>query len=79
MRSLAKIYLTLGLVAAIVAAASAADARSRHTLPSPDAYGSAYDAVSPSTRSIPYDAGGPAYTGGQRDINTSSDFQLQGR
>lgn len=78
MRSLVKISCMIGLVAA-VAGATAADARSRHTLPPADAYGNAYDAVAPSTRSIPYDADGPAYTHGQRDINTSSDFQLQGQ
>jgi hypothetical protein len=79
MRSLVKVYCMFGLVAAMVIAASAADARSPHTMPPADAYGSSYDAVGANTRSIPYDAGGPAYTAGQRDLDSSSDFQLQGR
>ena len=81
MRSLVKVSCMVGLVAA-VAGGTAADAQSRRTVRSPDAYTrnyDAYDAVVPNARSVPYDASGPAYTAGQRDIDSSSDFQLQGR
>ena len=80
MASLAKVFCMFGLVAAFVVAASAADAYSRHTVSPADAYGRAYDAVGAGMRSsIPNDAGGPAYAAGQRDLDSSSDFQLQGR
>jgi hypothetical protein len=83
MRSLAKVSCLVGLVAAAIAGATAADAQSRHTVRSPDAYTrsfDAYDAVGPAPRSsVPNDAGGPAYTAGQRGLDSSSDFQLQGR
>ena len=72
MRSLSKTAYAIGLIAAVALTATAADARSFH---------GAYDSVGPnvSTRSVPYDAGGPAYTASQRTIDSSNDFQLQGR
>lgn len=73
MRSLSKVLGAIGIIAAVAVAASAADARSRHASPP------AYDSVRTNSVSIPYDAGGPAYGVGQRGLNTSSDFQLQGR
>jgi hypothetical protein len=82
MRSLVKVSCMVGLVAA-VAGVTAADAQSRHTMRSPDSYTrsyDAYDAVGAAPRSsIPNDAGGPAYTAGERGLDSSSDFQLQGR
>jgi hypothetical protein len=72
MRSLSKIASAIGVIAAVALTASAADARSFH---------GAYDYVggnAPSA-SIPFDANGPAYTRGQRGLDSSSDFQLQGR
>jgi hypothetical protein len=73
MRSLSKTVYAIGLIAAVALTATAADARS---------FRGAYDAYAGgnvSTRSIPYDADGPAYTSGQRDLDSSNDFQLQGR
>lgn len=72
MRSLSKTAYAIGLVAAVVLTATAADARSFH---------GAYDYVGSNARgtSVPYDAGGPAYTAGQRGQDSSSDFQLQGQ
>ena len=75
MRTLTKVTYVVGVLAAAALTASAADARSLNTT----RFNRAYDSVAPNTRSIPYDAGGPAYAHGQRDIDTSSDFQLQGR
>jgi hypothetical protein len=73
MRYLAKITYAIGVVAAIAATASAADARSFR------AYDGAYERGDTFERSAPYDAGGAAYARGQRGQNSSSDFQLQGR
>ena len=72
MRSLSKTAYAIGLIAAVALTASAADARSFH---------GAYDYVGGDAprASIPFDAGGPAYTRGQRGLDSSSDFQLQGR
>lgn len=76
MRTLAKASYVVGVLAAVALAASAADARSGNT----SRLGTAYDSVAtPGTSSVPYDAGGPAYAIGQRGLDTSSDFQLQGR
>lgn len=72
MRSLSKVLGAIGIIAAVAVAASAADARSRNTAP-------AYDSVRTHGVSVPYDAGGPAYVGGQHGLDSSSDFQLQGR
>jgi hypothetical protein len=71
MRNISKASYAIAVVAAVVATASAADARSYRT----------YDGARGDTfeRSVPYDAGGPAYARGHRDFNSSSDFQLQGR
>ena len=75
MRSLSKISGAIGIIAVIALAASAAEARSARVAP----YANAYDSVNVGTQSIPYDAGGVAYGPGQRTIDSSSDFQLQGR
>ena len=77
MRSLPKALYVVGAIAAVVLTASAADARASRITD----YGNAYDAVGGASprASIPYDANGPAYTFGQRGIDSSSDFQLQGR
>ncbi len=75
MRSLSKAISAIGIIAAVALAASAADARSFTRFGS--AY-DAYDSVAPRA-SLPYDADGPAYAFGQRGLNSSSDFQLQGR
>ena len=76
MRALAKASYVFGVLAAAALTASAADARSVNSA----RLGRAYDSIStPSARSVPYDAGGPAYTFGQRGGDSSSDFQLQGR
>ena len=76
MRFTSKASCAIGIVAAIVLATSAADARSRHIhyRDAPYAYDGAYDADPGSYErafgsSVPYDADGPAY----------NDFQLQGR
>jgi hypothetical protein len=81
MRFTSKASCAIGIVAAIVLATSAADARSRHITHYRDApyaydgaYGGAYNADPGSFErtfgsSVPYDADGPAY----------NDFQLQGR
>ena len=77
MRFTSKASCAIGIVAAIVLATSAADARSRHIThyrDAPYAYDGAYDADPGSFErafgsSVPYDADGPAY----------NDFQLQGR
>src|SRR5882762_6838091 len=77
MRFTSKASCAIGIVAAIVLATSAADARSRHIIhyrDAPYAYDGAYDADPGSFEravgsSVPYDADGPAY----------NDFQLQGR
>ena len=72
-----KASCAIGIVAAIVLATSAADARSRHVThyrDAPYAYDGAYNAAPGSFErsvgsSVPYDADGPTY----------NDFQLQGR
>ena len=77
MRFTSKASCAIGIVAAIVLATSAADARSCHIIhyrDAPYAYDGAYDADPGSFEravgsSVPYDADGPAY----------NDFQLQGR
>jgi hypothetical protein len=77
MRFTSKASCAIGIVAAIVLATSAADARSRHIThyrDAPYAYEGAYNADPGSYErafgsSVPYDADGPAY----------NDFQLQGR
>ena len=81
MRFTSKASCAIGIVAAIVLATSAADARSRHTShyrDAPYAYDGAYDRAYNAgpggfeqsvVSSVPYDADGPAY----------NDFQLQGR
>jgi hypothetical protein len=81
MRFTSKASCAIGIVAAIVLATSAADARSRHVThyrAAPYAYDGAYDrAYDAGPRnseqyfgsSVPYDADGPGY----------NDFQLQGR
>jgi hypothetical protein len=82
MRFTSKASCAIGILAAIALTASAADARPRHA---PYAYDGAYDAVggadhaNVSGRSVPYDAGGVPYARGQRTIDSSNDFQLQGR
>jgi len=76
MRYLSKASSTIAIIAAVVATASAADARSYR------AYDGAYNATGAYERSgssVPYDAGGVAYSRGQRGQDRSSDFQLQGR
>jgi hypothetical protein len=73
MRYLSKATYAIGVIAAIAVTASAADARSYR------AYDGAYARGDTFERSVPYDAGGAAYARGHRDINSSSDFQLQGR
>jgi hypothetical protein len=93
MRSLVKVSCMIGVVAAVFGV-TAADASSRDFGRSPYGYAGSYDAYAPSydaydaydsvggagpRTSIPNDAGGPAYLGGERGINSSSDFQLQGR
>lgn len=78
MRSLSKALYVVGAVAAVALTASAADARS----PRITDYGNAYDAYvrgADPRASVPYDAGGPAYTFGQHGLDGSNDFQLQGR
>jgi hypothetical protein len=75
MRALAKASYVLGVLAAVALTASAADARSANNA----RFGGAYDSVSAPRASAPYDAGGPAYSVGQRGLDDSSDFQLQGR
>jgi hypothetical protein len=70
MRTFMKASYVLGVFAAVALSIPAADARSLN---------GAYDSVSRQGTSIPYDAGGPAYTAAQRGQNDSSDFQLQGR
>ena len=77
MRSLSKTIAAIGVLGAAALSVSAAYARPAHA----DRFGGAYNYAAPlvSSRSIPYDAGGPAYAHGQRDIDSSSDFQLQGR
>lgn len=69
MRSLSKTILAISALGLVALSASAADAR--------PAQGVAY--TNGATRSVPYYADGPAYTAGQRDIDSSNDFQLQGR
>ena len=73
MRNISKASYAIAIIAAIAVTASAADARSYR------AYDGAYARGDTFERSIPYDAGGPAYAHGHRDLNSSSDFQLQGR
>ena len=73
MRNISKASYAIAVIAAIVATASAADARSYRT------YDGAYARGDSAERSVPYDAAGPAYARGHRDLNSSSDFQLQGR
>jgi hypothetical protein len=73
MRNISKISYAAAIIAAIVATASAADARSYRS------YDGAYARGDTFERSVPYDAGGPAYARGHRDLDSSSDFQLQGR
>jgi len=75
MRNLSKISYAVGVIAVAALTASAADARSLNT----GRFNGAYDSISGSRASIPYDAGGPAYTFGGRGQSESSDFQLQGR
>lgn len=75
MRALTKVSYVAGVLAAAALTASAADAHSLNST----RYDRAYDSVSPNASSVPYDAGGPAYTFGQRGLYSSSDFQLQGR
>ena len=75
MRALTKVSYVVSVLAAAALTASAADARSLNTT----RYDRAYDSVSGPRASVPYDAGGPAYTTGQRGLDDSSDFQLQGR
>ena len=70
MRNISKAFYAAAVIAAVVATASAADARAYR------AYNASGDTFE---RSVPYDAGGPAYARGHRDIDSSSDFQLQGR
>jgi hypothetical protein len=86
MRFTSKASCAIGILAAIALTASAADARPHHTTHhAPYAYEGAYDAVGGANhanefnRSVPYDAGGVAYAPGQRTIDSSNDFQLQGR
>ena len=81
MRFTSKASCAIGIVAAIVLATSAADARSRHIThyrDAPYAYDGAYEGAynaDPGSferavgSSVPYDADGPAY----------NDFQLQGQ
>ena len=81
MRFTSKASCAIGIVAAIVLATSAADARSRHVThyrQAPYAYDGAYDRAYNAGpggseqsfgSSVPYDADGPGY----------NDFQLQGR
>ena len=81
MRFTSKASCAIGIVAAIVLATSAADARSRHVThyrQAPSAYDGAYDRAYNARpggseqyygSSVPYDADGPGY----------NDFQLQGR
>jgi hypothetical protein len=73
MRNISKVSYAIAVIAAVVATASAADARSYRT------YDGAYARGDSAERSVPYDAGGPAYARGHRDLDSSSDFQLQGR
>jgi hypothetical protein len=76
MRNLSKAACAFGVITAVAVIASAADARAyQHS--GPYAYSGAYERQVGS--SIPYDAGGIAYGPGQRDIDSSDDFQLQGR
>ncbi len=75
MRTLSKISYAIGVIAVAALSASAADARSINGA----RFGGAYDSVSGPRASVPYDAGGPAYSIGQRGLDDSSDFQLQGR
>jgi hypothetical protein len=75
MRSLSKAIYAVGLISAFALTASAAEVRSVRGAH----FGGAYDSVSGPRASVPYDAGGPAYTPGQRGQDDSSDFQLQGR
>jgi hypothetical protein len=71
MRNLSKAACAVGIITAVVAIASAADARDYR------ASSGAYERQVGS--SIPYDARGAAYGPGQRDVDSSNDFQLQGR
>ena len=75
MRAFVKVSYALGVLAVAAVAASAADARSLNNT----RFDRAYDSVSGPRASVPYDAGGPAYTTGHRGLDDSSDFQLQGR
>ena len=76
MRALTKVAYVLGALVAVAVTASAADARSINNT----RFDRVYDSVAtPGARSVPYDAGGPAYTFGQGGLDSSSDFQLQGR
>ena len=77
MRNLSKASYAIGIIAAIAVTASAADARSRYYDGAYNSYGGAYERSFGS--SVPYDAGGVAYSRGQRGQDDSSDFQLQGR
>ncbi|HEX4556851.1 MAG TPA: hypothetical protein VH249_22870 [Xanthobacteraceae bacterium] len=78
MRYISKATYAIAVIAAVAVTASAADARSYR------AYDGAYNSVGggferSNRSSIPYDAGGVAYSRGQRGQDDSSDFQLQGR
>ena len=77
MRSLSRALFATTVVGAVALSASAADARWGYGYYA-SSYGDSYSPYVP-RRSIPYDAGGPAYHHGQRDWDSSDDFQLQGR
>jgi hypothetical protein len=85
MRALAKALGSVGIIGAAVLMISNADARPRfdHSYdsyaPQFDRSYDAYDSVGPARSSIPNDAGGRAYRYGAGGLDSSSDFQLQGR
>lgn len=77
MRSLTKVLGAIGIAAALMT--SVAGAHSRFDRSYSDRSYDAYDSVGAHHPSIPYDAGGPAYTSESGGQNSPSDFQLQGR
>jgi hypothetical protein len=77
MRYVSKASYAIGIIAVIAATASA-DARSYRAFDG--AYNATGGAYEPSVgSSVPYDAGGAPYGAGQRGLDSSNDFQLQGR
>jgi hypothetical protein len=70
MRYLSKAACAAGMITAVALIASAADART---------YQGAGVYERQAGTSIPYDARGAAYGPGQRSLDSSADFQLQGR